>query len=59
MPINESLMRKLKKQYGAKKGERIYYAMEAEGHAATKPKAVRKSRRHKNRGGNAITEAMR
>lgn len=47
MPINESLMRSLKKRYGAKKGERMYYAMESEGHPATKETAVRKSRRGK------------
>lgn len=28
MPVNESLMSSLKKQYGPEKGERIYYAME-------------------------------
>ena len=47
MPVNLSLMRKLKKRYGIKKGKRIYYAMEAEGHKATKRVAVRKSRRTK------------
>ena len=47
MPVNLSLMRRLKKQYGVKKGKRIYYAMEAEGHKATKQVAVRKSRRKK------------
>jgi len=46
MPINESLMRALKKQYGPKKGEDIYYAMEAEGKKATQPAAIRKSKRH-------------
>jgi len=49
MPINQSLMRALKRRYGKKKGERIYYAMEAKGHPATKPAAVRKSRRKKRR----------
>jgi len=29
MPINQSLMDSLKKEYGNKKGEDIYYAMEA------------------------------
>jgi len=49
MPVNVTLMRRLKRKYGKKKGERIYYAMEAEGHPATKPAAVRKSRRKKSR----------
>jgi len=49
MPINISLMKKLQRQYGAKEGRRIYYAMETEGHKATKPAAVRKSRREKTR----------
>jgi hypothetical protein len=31
MPIVESLMRELQAKYGAEKGKRIYYAMEAEG----------------------------
>lgn len=31
MPIVESLMANLVKRYGPEKGERVYYAMEAEG----------------------------
>lgn len=31
MPVNQSLMKSLKAQHGAKKGEDIYYAMESEG----------------------------
>lgn len=31
MPIIESLMNKLVKQYGEAKGKQVYYAMEAEG----------------------------
>lgn len=31
MPINQSLMRALKKKYGEKRGEDIYYAMENAG----------------------------
>lgn len=31
MPIVESLMSSLKKRYGDDEGERVYYAMEAEG----------------------------
>ncbi len=45
MPVNEKLMRALKRQYGDEKGESVYFAMENEGHKATKPEAVRKSRR--------------
>ena len=29
MPINKSMMTSLKKQYGNKKGESVYYALEA------------------------------
>ncbi len=29
MPINKSMMKSMKKEYGAKKGEQIYYAVEA------------------------------
>ena len=28
MPINEKMMREMKKQYGSDKGEDIYYALE-------------------------------
>lgn len=28
MPVNESMMRALKKKYGDEKGEQVYYAME-------------------------------
>lgn len=31
MPVVKSLMSSLRKKYGVKKGERVYYAMEAEG----------------------------
>lgn len=31
MPVIQSLMDKLVKQYGAERGKRVYYAMEAEG----------------------------
>jgi hypothetical protein len=31
MPVVAKLMDSLQRQYGAKKGERVYYAMEAEG----------------------------
>lgn len=53
MPVNQSLMRSLKKRYGAAKGERVYYAMEREGHPATKKAASRKAKGR--RGGKART----
>jgi hypothetical protein len=28
MPVNQSMMRSMRKQYGSEKGERVYYAME-------------------------------
>lgn len=31
MPVNQPLMDDLKRQYGAKRGESVYYAMEASG----------------------------
>ena len=31
MPVNKSLAGSLKKKYGAKKGESVYYAMENKG----------------------------
>jgi hypothetical protein len=31
MPVNKSLAKSLKKKYGSKKGESIYYAMENSG----------------------------
>lgn len=45
MPRNETLLDRLREGYGAEKGERIYYAMENEGHPATRPAAIRKARR--------------
>jgi len=41
MPVNKSLMAKLKKKYGSEKGERIYYAMEQ------KAKSKKKRGKHK------------
>lgn len=29
MPVNKSMMKSMKKQYGKKKGESVYYAVEA------------------------------
>ena len=45
MPINKSLMEELIKKYGPKKGREIYYKMESKGDKATKPAAVKKSRK--------------
>lgn len=50
MPVNQTLMDALKKKYGPKKGESVYYGMEEEGKTATKPPAVEKSRRHREMG---------
>lgn len=38
MPINRKLMANLKREYGSAKGERVYYAMEANNEIAP-PKA--------------------
>jgi len=35
MPVNRSIMASLKKQYGDKKGEEVYYAMEEKGKIAS------------------------
>lgn len=40
MPIDKELMAKLKRRYGAKKGERMYYAIEAK-------RRMKKDRRRK------------
>lgn len=29
MPVNKSMMKSMKKEYGSKKGEKVYYAVEA------------------------------
>lgn len=36
MPVNKSLATSLKKKYGSKKGESVYYAMENKGTKAFK-----------------------
>lgn len=41
MPVNKKKMASLKKQYGAKKGEDVYYAMEAQ---SKKKKSTRKKK---------------
>ena len=38
MPVNKSMMDSMKKQYGAKKGKDVYYAVEAKQKAAKKKK---------------------
>lgn len=44
MPVNKSMMAAMKKEYGAKKGKSIYYAVEAKqkAKAKAKPKAKKK-----------------
>lgn len=41
MPVNKSMMKSMKEQYGKKKGEQVYYAVEA------KQKAVKKKSKAK------------
>jgi hypothetical protein len=36
MPVNKSMMESMKKQYGAKKGKNVYYAVEQKQKAAAK-----------------------
>jgi hypothetical protein len=36
MPINKKMMASMKKQYGKKTGERVYYAVEAKQKATAK-----------------------
>lgn len=43
MPVNRKMMANMKKEYGEKKGERVYYAMEM------------KRKKGKKKGGNAWT----
>jgi len=38
MPVNKSMMKSMKEQYGKKKGEQVYYAVEAKQKASTKKK---------------------
>lgn len=45
MPINQSLMKSLIKKYGKKKAKEIYYAMESSWDKATKPAAIKKSKK--------------
>jgi hypothetical protein len=45
MPVNKSMMAAMKKEYGAKKGKSVYYAVEAKQKAKGKTKAKRKSKK--------------
>lgn len=36
MPVNQKKMKNMKKEYGAKKGKQVYYAMEMKQKAAKK-----------------------
>jgi hypothetical protein len=38
MPVNQKKMKALKKQYGSKKGEDVYYAMEQKAKSKRKKK---------------------
>lgn len=38
MPVNKSMMKSMKEQYGKKKGESVYYAVEAKQKVAAKKK---------------------
>lgn len=38
MPVNKSMMAAMKKEYGAKKGKSVYYAVEAKQKAKAKAK---------------------
>lgn len=42
MPVNKKIMAKLKKEYGAKKGKSVYYAMENSGKIKPRRKKKRK-----------------
>ena len=44
MPINKSMMESMKKQYGAKKGKDVYYAVESKQKSAAKKKAKKESK---------------
>jgi hypothetical protein len=42
MPVNKSMMKSMKEQYGKKKGEQVYYAVESKQKAAGKKKSKAK-----------------
>lgn len=42
MPVNKKMMKDLKKEYGAKKGKSVYYALENKQKAAKKAPAKKK-----------------
>lgn len=39
MPVNQKMMKDMKKRYGAKKGKDVYYAVEAKNKATKKEKS--------------------
>ena len=45
MPVNKKMMASMKKEYGAKKGMSMYYAVEAKQKAKAKPKAKPKAKK--------------
>lgn len=47
MPVNKAMMASMKKEYGAKKGKSVYYAVEAKQKAATKGKSKAKPKAKK------------
>lgn len=44
MPVNKSMMAAMKKEYGAKKGKQVYYAVEAKQKAKSKSKPKTKKK---------------
>jgi hypothetical protein len=47
MPVNKAMMASMKKEYGAKKGKSVYYAVEAKQKAAAKGKSKAKPKAKK------------
>ena len=49
MPVNKAMMKSMKKEYGAKKGEQIYYAVEnkqkKKAHKGPKVKSLERSKK--------------
>lgn len=45
MPVNKSMMAAMKKEYGAKKGKSVYYAVEAKQKAGAKNKPKSKAKK--------------
>ena len=42
MPVNQKKMAAMKKEYGAKKGKQVYFAMENKAKHASKTKSVKR-----------------